>query len=68
MLYLTLIHSAEMSSSRSAAVEELLASPHKKELLFLFFFGEAKKEGGTCAMLIRGSHMVEGRGGDGEKN
>lgn len=44
MLYLTLIRSAETSSSRSAAVEELLASPHKKELLFLFFLERQKRK------------------------
>lgn len=46
-----------------------MAATHKKELLFLFFLDGAKKEGGTCAMLIRESHMVESREEKrGEKN
>lgn len=70
ILYLTPIHLAEARSSRSAAAEELLAAPHKKEFGVSFLFGGAKKEGGTCAMLIRESHMVEEggreRAGEGE--
>ena len=47
ILHLKLIHSVETRCSRSAAVEELLAASHKKELHFLFLFGGAKKR--RCA-------------------
>lgn len=44
ILRLTLIQSAETRSSRSSAVEELLAAPHKKKLLFLSFLEEQKRK------------------------
>ena len=44
ILHLTLIHSAGTRSSRSSAVEELLAASHKKELLFLFFLEAQKRK------------------------
>lgn len=67
ILYLTLIHSAETRRSRSATAEEPLAAAHKKGIGVSFLFGGEKKEGGTCAMLIRESHMVERRAGEGGK-
>lgn len=44
-----------------------MAAAHKKGIGVSFLFGGEKKEGGTCAMLIRESHMVERRAGEGEK-
>lgn len=44
ILHWTLIQSAETRSSRSSAVEELLAAPHKKKSLFLSFLEEQKRK------------------------
>ncbi|KAK5922874.1 hypothetical protein CgunFtcFv8_020102 [Champsocephalus gunnari] len=55
ILDLPLILSAEARSSRSAAVGRAT----EETLSFGILSGGAKKEGDTCAVLIRESHMVE---------
>lgn len=44
-----------------------MAAAHKKGIGVSFLFGGEKKEGGTCAVLIRESHMAERRAGEGGK-
>lgn len=68
ILYLTLTHLAETRRSRSAAARGGCWLRHTRGRTGggSFLFGGGKKgRKGTCAMLIRESHMVEARGGRG---